>query len=127
MRTGGAADMLAAPLHRRSVDVQRHGGLHFEWRRLVGRFCALQLPARNCDSCLEGERLKPRLRGWQLGVRLWTTCCYLAARSALRRSVAQVEALFVQSDAVEREVEVARRGAEKVDQAILARAFHGEL
>lgn len=35
----------------------------------------------------------------------------------------KVEALFVQVDALEREVEVARRRAEKVDHAILARAF----
>jgi type I restriction enzyme S subunit len=44
-----------------------------------------------------------------------------------RRIVAKVEALFAQADAVEREVESARRRAEKVDQAILARAFRGEL
>jgi hypothetical protein len=35
--------------------------------------------------------------------------------------------LFAQADVVERAVEVARRRAEKVDQAILARAFRGEL
>jgi len=103
MRTDGAASISAAPLHRRSVDVQQHGGLHFERHRLVGRFCALQLPARNCDSCLEGKRLKPRLRGWQPGVRLRTTRCCLAARSAQCRIVAQVEALFAQADAVERQ------------------------
>ena len=40
---------------------------------------------------------------------------------------AAVEALFAQADPVECEVEVARRRAEKVDQAILARAFRGEL
>ena len=43
------------------------------------------------------------------------------------RIVAKVEALFAQADAVERAVEVARRRAGKVDQAILARAFRGEL
>jgi hypothetical protein len=40
---------------------------------------------------------------------------------------AAVEALFAQADVIERAVAVARRRAEKVDQAILARAFRGEL
>ncbi len=46
-----------------------------------------------------------------------------------RRNVAKVETLFAQADAVERAVEVARRRADakRVDQAILARAFRGEL
>lgn len=51
----------------------------------------------------------------------------VASLAEQRRIVAQVESLFAQADAVEREVEVARRRAEKVDQAILARAFRGEL
>jgi type I restriction enzyme S subunit len=51
----------------------------------------------------------------------------LAPLAEQRRIVAKVEALFAQADAVERAVEVARRRAEKVDQAILARAFRGEL
>jgi hypothetical protein len=41
--------------------------------------------------------------------------------------LSKTEALFAQVDAVEREVELARRRADKVDQAILARAFRGEL
>ena len=51
----------------------------------------------------------------------------VAPRAEQRRIVAKVESLFAQAEAVEREVEVARRRAEKVDQAILARAFRGEL
>jgi type I restriction enzyme S subunit len=51
----------------------------------------------------------------------------LAPLAEQRRIVARVEALFAQADAVERAVESARRRAEKVDQAILARAFRGEL
>jgi len=49
--------------------------------------------------------------------------------SAWRAEVdeAGVESLFAPADAVERAVEVARRRAEKVDHAILARAFRGEL
>ena len=43
--------------------------------------------------------------------------------------LSRIEALFAQADAVEREVEMARRRADakRVDQAILARAFRGEL
>jgi type I restriction enzyme S subunit len=44
-----------------------------------------------------------------------------------RRIVARIGVLFTQADAIERAVEVAGRRAEKVDQAILARAFRGEL
>ncbi len=44
-----------------------------------------------------------------------------------RRIVAKIESLFAQAEAIERAVEVARRRAEKVDQAVLARAFRGEL
>jgi hypothetical protein len=45
------------------------------------------------------------------------------------RIVAKVEGLFAQAAAVARAVEVARRRADakRVDQAILARAFRGEL
>jgi hypothetical protein len=38
-----------------------------------------------------------------------------------------IEALFAQADAIEEAVKVARQRAEKADQAILARAFRGEL
>lgn len=44
-----------------------------------------------------------------------------------RRIVAKIEALFAQADAIADAVNIARRRAEKVDQAILARAFRGEL
>jgi len=44
-----------------------------------------------------------------------------------RRIVAKIESLFAQAEATERAVEAARRRAEKVDQAVLARAFRGEL
>lgn len=44
-----------------------------------------------------------------------------------RRIVAKVEALFAQADAIEQAVQHARRRAGQVDQAILARAFRGEL
>ncbi len=43
------------------------------------------------------------------------------------RIVRRIEELFAQSDAIDEAVEAARRRAEKVDQAILARAFRGEL
>jgi len=43
------------------------------------------------------------------------------------RIVAKIEGLFAQAEAIERAVEAARRRAEKVDQAVLARAFRGEL
>ena len=43
------------------------------------------------------------------------------------RIVAKIESLFVQAEAIQRAVEIARRRAEKVDQAVLARAFRGEL
>jgi hypothetical protein len=42
-------------------------------------------------------------------------------------AVVKVESLFAQAEAIERAVEVARRRAAKVDQAVLARAFRGEL
>jgi type I restriction enzyme, S subunit len=51
----------------------------------------------------------------------------LAPVAEQRHIVAKVRALFAQADAIERAVEHARRRAEKVDQAILARAFRGEL
>jgi len=51
----------------------------------------------------------------------------VAPRAEQRRIVAKVESLFAQADAVERAVELARRRAEKVDQAILGRAFRGDL
>ncbi|HLE30075.1 MAG TPA: hypothetical protein VI793_18270 [Anaerolineales bacterium] len=41
--------------------------------------------------------------------------------------VANIKNLFAQAEAIERAVGVARRRAERVDQAILARAFRGEL
>ncbi|MBN1888996.1 MAG: restriction endonuclease subunit S [Thermoflexales bacterium] len=44
-----------------------------------------------------------------------------------RRIVARIKALFAQADAIEAAVEAARHRVEKVDQAILARAFRGEL
>jgi len=44
-----------------------------------------------------------------------------------RRIVAKIESLFAQAEAIERAVAAARRRAEKVEQAILARAFRGEL
>ncbi len=44
-----------------------------------------------------------------------------------RRIVAKIESLFARAKAIERAVGIARRRAEKVDQAVLARAFRGEL
>ncbi len=43
------------------------------------------------------------------------------------RIVARVEALFAQADILEAQAAAARRRLEQVDQAILARAFRGEL
>jgi type I restriction enzyme S subunit len=43
------------------------------------------------------------------------------------RIVAKIESLFAQAEAIERAVAVARRRAEQVEQAVLARAFRGEL
>lgn len=44
-----------------------------------------------------------------------------------RRIVAKIGSLFAQAEAIEQAVAVARQRAEKVDQAILAKAFRGEL
>lgn len=44
-----------------------------------------------------------------------------------QRIVERIEGLFAQAEQIERAVEIARRRAEKVEQAILARAFRGEL
>jgi len=44
-----------------------------------------------------------------------------------RRIAAKIESLFAQAEAIEQAVGVARRRAKEVDQAILARAFRGEL
>jgi len=46
-----------------------------------------------------------------------------------RRIAAKIESLFAQAEAIEQAVEVARRRADakRVEQAILARAFRGEL
>lgn len=44
-----------------------------------------------------------------------------------KRIVERVETLFAQAEQIERAVEIARRRAEKVEQAILARVFRGEL
>jgi hypothetical protein len=41
--------------------------------------------------------------------------------------VAKIGPLFAQADAIERAVAIARQRADKIDQAILARAFRGEL
>jgi type I restriction enzyme S subunit len=53
----------------------------------------------------------------------------LASLAEQRRIVAKIEALFAQADAIEAAVQVARQQADakRVDQAILARAFRGEL
>jgi type I restriction enzyme S subunit len=51
----------------------------------------------------------------------------LAPLAQQRRIVAKIEALFAQADAIERAVTIARKRADKIDQAILARAFRGEL
>jgi type I restriction enzyme S subunit len=51
----------------------------------------------------------------------------LAPLAEQRRIVAKIESLFAQAEAIERAVEMARRRAEKVDQAVLARAFRGGL
>jgi hypothetical protein len=41
--------------------------------------------------------------------------------------VSKIKSLFALAEAIERAVEGVRRRAEKVDQAVLARAFRGEL
>jgi type I restriction enzyme S subunit len=51
----------------------------------------------------------------------------LAPLPEQRRIVARVQALFAQADAVEAAAAAARRRLAAVDQAILARAFRGEL
>lgn len=51
----------------------------------------------------------------------------LAPLAEQQRIVERIEALFAQAEQIERAVEIARRRAEKVEQAILARAFRGEL
>jgi len=51
----------------------------------------------------------------------------LAPLAEQRRIVTKIEALFAQADAIERAVAIARQRADKIDQAILARAFRGEL
>jgi type I restriction enzyme S subunit len=47
--------------------------------------------------------------------------------SEQREIVRRVEALFALADAIEKRVEVARARADKLTQAILAKAFRGEL
>lgn len=44
-----------------------------------------------------------------------------------KRIIERVETLFVQADAIEAAVDAARRRADKLEQSILARAFHGAL
>jgi type I restriction enzyme S subunit len=51
----------------------------------------------------------------------------LAPLGEQRRIVDEVKALFAQADAIEQAAVKARRRAEQVDQAVLARAFRGEL
>ncbi len=51
----------------------------------------------------------------------------LAPLAEQRHIVAKIESLFAQADAIERAVAIARKRADKVEQAILARAFRGEL
>lgn len=51
----------------------------------------------------------------------------LAPLAEQRRIVAIIESLFAQADAIERAVAIAQQRADKLDQAILARAFRGEL
>ena len=51
----------------------------------------------------------------------------IAPLSDQRRIVAKIEAVFAQADAIEQAVVVARRRAQQVNQAVLARAFQGEL
>ena len=51
----------------------------------------------------------------------------LAPLAERQRIVGKVGALFAQAESIERAVEHPRRRVEKVDQAILARAFRGEL
>jgi type I restriction enzyme S subunit len=51
----------------------------------------------------------------------------LAPLAEQRRIVAKIESLFAQADAIERAVAIAQQRADKIDQAILARAFRGEL
>ena len=51
----------------------------------------------------------------------------LAPFAQQRRIVAKIESLFAQADAIERAVVIARKRADKIDQAILVRAFRGEL
>ena len=54
-------------------------------------------------------------------------CIHLSSLTEQCRIVAKIESLFAQAEAIERAVEVTRRRAAKVDQAVLARAFRGEL
>lgn len=51
----------------------------------------------------------------------------LAPVAEQRRIAARIEALFAQADALEKATTVAHRRLEQADQAILARAFRGEL
>lgn len=51
----------------------------------------------------------------------------LAPLAEQQRIVERIESLFAQAEQIEHAVEIARRRAEKVEQAILARAFRGEL
>jgi type I restriction enzyme S subunit len=58
---------------------------------------------------------------------LGNICFPLAPVPEQLRIVARIQALFAQADAVEAAVAVARRRLAALDQAVLARAFRGEL
>ncbi|HLE30079.1 MAG TPA: hypothetical protein VI793_18290 [Anaerolineales bacterium] len=59
--------------------------------------------------------------------RAFCHCQAMVLFAKYRRIAAKIESLFAQAEAIEQAVGVARRRAKEVDQAILARAFRGEL
>ena len=89
-------------------------------------YLTLQLVSRNSYERLSENihgATRPRINITQLRNLGVCVCPLLEQREIVRR----VEAMFKLADAVEKRVEAAKLRAEKLTQAILAKAFRGEL
>jgi type I restriction enzyme, S subunit len=95
--------------------------------QLVDRhYLALQLSSRESYDALHDDihgATRPRVNTTQLKELSVRVCSMLEQREIVRR----VEALFKLADMIEKRVESATKRADKLTQAILAKAFRGEL